>query len=239
MTATNTEPRPRSRWPIRRIHKWMSVTVGFVVLIWLVSGLVMIAYGEGGGGGPRTAIDFSVMVVSPAEASRIGSAALRGARVRSVAIRRLLDRLAYNVWTDSGTVVIDAATGAVVTFTPDLAGRLALEGLPAGSTIEAMVRIDRASAGYAGPLPAFRVDVADGRGTRAYVNATTGEVQRRSRAERMRAFLTSLHGFGPINALPHGNRARQLALWLTSLVGIGVALTGYWMALPRPKRQPS
>lgn len=234
---TDTRPSPPSRlgWPVRRVHKWMSIAVGGFLLLWVVSGLVMITPGAEELG-PPPSLDYGAMQIAPAAAVQ----AIAGNDTGSVAgirLQRLRDRLVYVVaLRGKPPGLVDAGTGAVVVITPELAADLARDRLPAGTAVLRVERIERGGFGYNGPLPAYRVDLADGRGTRAYVSAETGEVQRNARYNRVRGMFAALHVFAPLQLVPGGERSRKLALWGTGVVAIAVGLTGYWMALPRRKR---
>lgn len=224
-------------WTVRRLHKWMSVAVGVFVFGWVVTGLVMIIPGPDESGGPAAPVDYAALAITPAAAVRTVEAS-SGVPAGNLRLGRLGDRIVYVVSPrDRPPQLVDAASGALVSLTPELAGELARHRLPATVRVTSVTRIERHSLSYHGPLPAYRVDFDDARGTRAYVNAVTGEVQRNGRFNRFKGLFASLHLFQPLDALPGGSRARKAALWLTSGIVIGISLTGYWLALPRRWRQ--
>ncbi len=241
MTGTPRERAARSRWPVRRIHKWMSVAVGACIFTWVVSGLVIIApVGTRTRPAATARPDFSVMAVSPAQAVAAARAAHPGAEVTNLTMRRLGPELAFQVTLrGAGAVLVDARTAQLVSVTPELAARLVLEGLPAGATVARVERVERRQFGYFGPLPAFRVDIADDALTRGFVSVSTGEVVRTDRAGRLRLFVGSFHEFFPLEWLSGGELIRPWLLWITSLVAIAIVLTGYWISLPRKARQSS
>lgn len=229
----------RAKWPLRRIHKWMSVAIGMILLLWVVTGLVMIIPLAPPARGPQARIDFATLTITPAQAAQTAGPLRPDKAIDGVVMRRLGDRIVYVVWITDGAppVLVDAASGEVVAITPELARGLAVEGLPGNPPITRFERFDTRPFGYFGPVPSYRADIDDGNGTRAWVNAATGEVQRNAGSARVKGFISSLHEFMPLNGLPGENRTRRTALWITSIITIAVALTGYWMALPTRRKR--
>jgi hypothetical protein len=89
----------------------------------------------------------------------------------------------------------DAASGAALTVDADAAARIARsdqKGQPRARSVE---RIEEAPIEYRGkPVPAWRIELDDGRGTRIYVDARTGEITaRRNALWRVFDFMWSLH----------------------------------------------
>jgi hypothetical protein len=209
--------------------------VGVVLVVWIVSGLVMLLPSSRARITPTPPTDFSQLTITPAAAAGTALAERPGGRVRGVDLRRVGDRVAYVVAVEAGhPVLVDATDGHVVTVTESLAVSIAtgLEG--SGFRIASVRRADRHRASYfASPLPVWQVRFAAPAGLVTYVNALTGEVRRTTRRERGAAIVRSLHSFAPLNMAPGGNRARYLALWAASLVALGAAVLGYWLALPR------
>lgn len=231
-----TEATRRNRWPVKRIHRWTSVSVGFIVFIWVVSGLAILLSGEGPPALPLLQVDYTALTISPAQAATTASAARNGARTTGMLLRRLNGRIIYGVSTRSGLVLVDAATGAVVTITAELATAIALEGLAPGTQVTSVERVEQPPVGYGGALPAYRIEIADGH--RAWVVESNGDLQRLRFGSRLAGFIASFHTFRPLAGLPLGDRSRRPLLWLTSFLAIAVTLTGYWISLPRRTRSP-
>jgi uncharacterized iron-regulated membrane protein len=180
------------RQSLRRFHIWLGWVVGLPLLVWTLSGLVMVARpieevrGEGLIGEP-SAIPFGTRPVPP----QIGP--------RPVTSLRLEQRHDGPKWVigyrDGGSRLADAATGRLL---PSLSAVDARSLVEARYTGRSKVRaVDRTSADdppldLRKKIDAWRVTMDDG--TRFYVNAATGEIAaRRTRWWRIYDFMWGLH----------------------------------------------
>jgi len=73
----------------------------------------------------------------------------------------------------------------------------------------------------------------DDRATVSYISTSDGTVRRSDRWSRIRGAITSLHTFEPVKLITKRDAVRKGLLALLSMVGVGVAGTGYYLALPR------
>ena len=216
-------------------HNWIGVFLGVVLTLWIASGLVMLsAPSKAARAAPGTGlpIDWSLVAISPAQAVRVAAAA-GNARVRGLELKRFRDGMAYVVRLDpQGSVIVDGATGSIVTVGDSLAAAMASDGmtLPRPARVE---KIDQQASGYRGPLPAWHVVFGDAAGTEAYVAIATGEVRRSEKMDRLKAtWGHSAHVFTPLDRGSDDARTSRSALWTTSMLALITIAAGYWLALP-------
>lgn len=230
-----------------KVHKWIGICLGILLFTWLVSGMAMIL--------PMRLLvppgfnavaDIGTVPLAPATAAAMApgdSAAPRTVRLVGVGGRPF-----YQVSVKGqGSALLDATTGALFTVTPQVAESLARLAIGARDARVASVeelrehRLDYSS----GPLPAYRIAFDDARGSRAYVSPRDGSVRADSRGWRIRTGLARLHTFEPIEFLSDSKDLRDAALHTTSVIGLCLVFTGYYLALPgrwrrrQDRRQPS
>lgn len=224
-------------------HKWIGIAIGFVLLIWVVSGIAMMAPMSAvvwGAGVVEPTLDLSAATVTPADAvaaalQRTGDTAVG---IRSVTLRPLVGTVVYLVTPVRGDpLLIDARSGAPVTITTERAEEIASGG-DSGVAAAAIERITTAPIGYGGRLPAWRVSYDDAAGTVAIVAEATGDVVRTERRDRMVMRAGHyLHVFVPLKQLPGGDRTRKAALVVTGIIALLSLASGYWLALPARMRR--
>jgi uncharacterized iron-regulated membrane protein len=227
------------RRTIYKLHKWIAVAVGVFFLVWLTSGIVMILPPLFPGP-PReqksAALDFREITVSPAQAvANLAKALGSYPRVSRVTLRPIGKVLAYEVSVQSGNShLIDARSGQVFTITPEIAEQIARGNLPSQGRVLQIERINRHSYAYQwGPIPAYRIVFDNDQSTSYYVSTHDGTVRRSDRWNRVRGVMESLHTFRPLKLITKREAVRKGMLILLSVVGIGAALTGYYLSLPR------
>ena len=185
------------RQQLRRIHIWLGWVVGIPLLIWTVSGLIMVAFpietvrGEHLLSEPRPVALAAPAVVPPTGPRPVLSL---GLEQRAVGPRWLVR------FADGEVRMADTATGRVL---PSLSGPEAVAEVQARYQGEARVTgVDRTSAEdppveLRRPIEAWRVTMTDG--TRFYVNAATGEIAaRRTALWRFYDFMWGLHIMDPV-----------------------------------------
>lgn len=220
------------RW-FYKVHKWVGVAIGAVLLMWIVTG-VLLSAGEGRGAGRADPPDYGKATVAPAAAAAAATAGDSGLRgIRTIELDRLGDRVIYRVkGSPRGTALIDAATGARIVITESLARELAQRTVP-GGTISSAELIRANDRGYPGSLPAWRVRFADGEATWFHVGAQDGLISISTTTSRTSSTLHGLHTFGSLTALHIERRHIRLLLIGASLVALAVVVTGYVLSLPR------
>jgi hypothetical protein len=196
--------------------------------------LLPVSDASGGGAttAPASAMDWSTIVVSPAQAATTASMKA-DSLVRSMVLRKVLDTLVYAVRLTTGvTVFVDAATGRTFRMTDSLAANIAKRGL-AGMSVDHVERTAARTNGYRGALPAWRVSFDDAAGTEAYVTEATGTVARTTQRDRLKATLVqNLHHFARLEDFRGGARVRKALLWATCLLTIVYVILSFWLALP-------
>jgi uncharacterized iron-regulated membrane protein len=223
-----------SRWS-RQFHRWIAYGLGVLVLVWVVTGVVMMFP-------PAPTIKpTSSAHIDPSAAARSPSDALQAvpetARpVRSVSLKELDGKLVYDFVARGGAhILVDAATAQPVMLSDSLAASLVRRVL-ADSTITFTVRqITEYDQNYRfGVLPAFRAELNDASRTLVHI-AADGTINSSSNRSRFRAVMAALHEFQlPGQIIP--NRMRKLLLLGASALTIVLALTGYILVLPARRR---
>ncbi len=223
------------RW-FYKVHKWVGVAVGVVLLMWIVTG-VLLSAGEGRGKDRGAPPDYGMATVAPAAAV---AAATRGDSglhaIRGVELDRLGDRVIYRVkGSPRGTALIDAGTAERIVITESLARALAQSAVP-GSPIVSAELIRANDRGYPGSLPAWRVRFGDEGATWFHVGTQDGLINISTTTSRTSSTLHGLHTFGSLTALHIERRHIRLLLIGASLVALAVVVTGYVLSLPRRRR---
>ena len=225
---------PLTRW-VLKIHKWIGMCLGVVVFAWLVSGIVMILPLRARGGARPPAARFDLATLSPAEALRLAANGEQDTpRVTRLSITPVLDRTYYFLEFQGGrNQLVDVQTGSTLVITPELAEEIArrLSGVTAAARIDT---VTQHSMGYmSGPVPAYRVAFADEEGSTAYVSLKDGSARYTNQRLRIRFFVSGLHTFDQLKLLEKTSTLKKPLLHLTSSIGIGLILTGYYLVLPK------
>lgn len=184
------------------LHRWISLVILAQFAAWLSSGLFFASFSIGEVRGehvdtaqPLTSNDGAALV-SPATAIAIATQTGLGS-IEAVELRRDGARPIYLVRGPHRVALrLDARTGALLPVERDEAEAIARRDQPGAppivgaSLVEAGPPIEYRDH----PLPAWRVEVADGKGTMIWIDARTGEVTaRRNDRWRQYDFLWSLH----------------------------------------------
>lgn len=203
------------------VHRWVSLAALAQLLVWTATGFFFAVV-------PIERIRGEDRVAPPSPApvpwARVGplpAAALEGAE--EVALRVVDGRPLLVARAAGGRRwAVEAETGRAAEIDAAAAVRIARAdqaGFPAAAEV---VRIEQAPVEYRGrPLPAWRVDLDDGRGTRVYVDALTGAVTAR-RNGLWRAY-DLLWGF---HIMDWGGRESFNNPWLVSFAALGLLTVG-------------
>lgn len=129
---------------------------------------------------------------------------------------------------------LDATSGAPVEFDVGAAARIARADQVGSPEVSAVTRVESTPIEYRDrPVPAWRVDLSDGRETRVYVDALTGAVTaRRNGLWRIYDFLWSLH----IMDYRGRDDFNHLLIQGFALIGIATVLTGAVLWVTRASR---
>jgi uncharacterized iron-regulated membrane protein len=215
----------------RQLHRWIAYVIGALVLVWSVTGVVMMFPP------PMTIRASAAEVINPADATRTPAEALHALAlgepaVRSLTLRRLAGRLVYDFTLPGGAhAFVDATTAEPVVFNDSLARALLNTVLIDGVTSRNMVPLAAHDDQYRfGALPAFRFELDDAAGTLVHI-ASDGMVSSSNRRGRFRGVMAALHEF----QLPGGlipQKPRKLLLLGASAFTIVLIVTGYVLVLP-------
>lgn len=238
------------RW-LFLVHRWLGVVACAFFAMWFISGVVMMYVGypklttaerlqhlpplEAGALAltPRQALD-AAGIAGPLQDLRLAVAS--GGRAVYLAVPARAPTAGptpgRRVPPGSGTVVIDAGTGAVlrqVDRALALASAAAFAGPSVAAAHEGTLDEDAFthSRGLDAHRPLHRVQLADAGHTRLYVSGTTGEVVRDApRTERLWNYAGAwIHWLYPFRGNVFNPYWSDIVNWL-SVVGIGVTLAG-------------
>lgn len=217
-------------------HKWLAVAAGLLTLIWFVSGIVMVlpvsifgAPGPLNVAGPPGPGYKEIAISIPQAIAAVEAGLGREVKVTGVEFRRIAGRLLYRVQTDgAGAHLVDALSGERYVINESVARELLRLADPAAAGGElTLVREFESDYRY-GPLPAYRMTMADALRTNYYIGVETGEVRATNTGGRWRAFLAGMHTFDFLHGIA-SSRAVRLSLVGTSVVGTLMTLFGFWI----------
>lgn len=219
------------RW-FYKVHKWVGVGIGLFLLMWIVTGMLL------GGGearrGQAARPDFSTARVAPAEAAAVaqqGDSALTA--VREVELDQLGGQLFYRVRGGGGTVLVSAERPERLAITDSMARAVAQAMYP-GAAVQGVELVRRNDAAYPnGSLPAWRVSLGDGEGTRVHLAVRDGQLAVSDGGSRLGRTLHDLHTFAILRGAGLTREPTRLLLRVASVIALVVVLTGYYMSLPR------
>lgn len=188
----------------------------------------------------RPANDFLEISLSPREAVQELSKTIGPLPpLLSVSLELVAGTMVYKISTKSGeSYLINARTGERFAITAEVAERLARRDYGRDTTITRIELITPLQSGDSwGSLPAYRVEFNDRRATVLYVAVSDGQVFRVDHVRRLVAAIENLHTFGPVRLISDREEIRKGLLLVLAIVGLGVAVTGYYIALPLKWRQ--
>ena len=196
------------------VHKWVGIALGVLLFIWLASGVVMVL--------PMTLVarnakpgDVAVagVTLSPAAAAElVRTRDGDTSAVKDWSLEILGNQAYYRIVTAArGNFLINGSTGARLEVTRAVAETLATARLPKPLPVASVTEVKKFSLGYpAGPLPAWRVEFADGAHTVAYVGKRDGSVGLSTGLHRVRFFIAQMHTFDQIRTLDKVRLVRRL-----------------------------
>jgi len=243
----------------RKIHKWASIGIGVFLIVWLVSGIVAVLpsfileridHRMMGGKQVHTAEtqselvqiesvagepDYRNLSLSIPEAISILETNLGHAvQVTTCTTYRLSNTLVYDMTLKDGKrYLIDAIEGVPTTVTEAQIKENAKAAAPPGSHIVDMTYLNRRPYAYWGPIPIYRLIFNDASRTYVYVSPITGQVEVKNKGwNRLREWMLSLHKFEFLLLIWEREAFRKGVMLILSLVGLGVVVTGFYIALP-------
>jgi uncharacterized iron-regulated membrane protein len=225
----------------RSLHKWLALFVGLQLLVWALTGFVMVAidldfiHGDSLVRNLRTPIDTSSAVIPVAEITgrypMVTHASLHALPVISSPV--------YELTAAGRKVLVDAATGQQLSpLSAGLIRQLARSYYAAGGELTNLQLIEQAVPmevrGRAPPL--WRADFDDWHQTTLYLQPDTGAlVARRHRSWRLYDFLWMLH----IMDYSQRETVTGVVSRVATVLGAVTVLSGAWLlyfSFRRPRR---
>jgi hypothetical protein len=219
------------------IHKWIAITVGAFILIWTVSGILMMLPDRWFGLitlQSKGILDYSSVTVSPAAAiQNLESSEGKSLDVTGVFLSGIDGLPVYQIFlSDGSSHLVNAANGQAVNITSQFAEKLIRDSIPtAGKAIKIAYMENHDLLYPFGTLPIYRITVDGYPSNIFYVSPQNGIVSQSNDLTRIRAIISSLHTFEPVRLLSPRDAVRKGLLVLFSLVGIAAASTGYYLAI--------
>jgi hypothetical protein len=223
------------RWWTLRVHKWVGTCLGIIIFIWLLSGVVMILPQGSRPSKDRGTVDYARAALSPAQAIALTASREQDSLlVRRLSLVPVLDRDYYLLEAgNQKSYLLDSESGNPLVITTEIAERIARETAGRHSDPVRVDLVSKPVSGYmGGPLPVYRVAFDDDRGSIVFVSPRDGSARYTDHRARARFLIAGLHTFDQLRLLPFGERIRKPLLYLTSLLGAGLVLTGYYMVFP-------
>ena len=221
----------RRRFGWRRIHKWIGVSGGILLMIWIVTGVLLAARGEGQAVLQSAAPvpDFRMVRVSPSEAiSALEAQGGASGDIGSLRLELFGSRPTYVVRSEgSGISLVDAMTGVPFEIDGPRALQIAHDLYAGPGTPADPVLVDARELRYfMGELPAYRVEFDDDYGTEIYVAVRSGTVSWWDGKSWTQRLMMTSHTLGPIGRFL-GPRLRQTLMVGGGLLTLIVTLSGY------------
>jgi hypothetical protein len=229
-----------NRVQLRNIHRWVFTATGIFILIWLLSGLLMVAPAHWFGGSVKwqknPQVDYHSAVLSPSDAiARLESGTVVPVEVNSVDLRQISNHLLYSiVLADGSEQLIDAMNGEHFRFSAELAETMIRNNFNINAPLAEIEQLTEHNTDYPwGSLPAFRMIFTDSPSASYFVVQKNLKMYRSSPLTRLRSAITSLHEFGPVNLLTRDERVRTWLLMAVSTIALAGAIAGIVLTLPR------
>lgn len=214
-------------------HRVLTAVIGIQVILWTLGGLIFSTHDlawvrgeEGQDTAPEPELDRNAEVIGPLEAA---SRAGMDGPIHAVELRHLGDRPVYEVRGRDGAALIDARTGeAASPISEEVARSIARRDRLSRPEVSAaeLVHQNPETEYREKPLPAWRIDLADGEGTHIYVEAATGRIRAR-RNDAWRRFDL----FWMLHTMDYVGRDDFNTPWLigASVLALLAALSGAWL----------
>lgn len=230
-------------------HRWLGVLLGLLMLMWCLSGFVMIwvKYPAMTSGGQDLRVE-GLAALEYANPPVLPEAIADNARITSFRVEMLADRPVAHIRWRGGSGVFDLADGSPIA---DIREREALQvattyaaqhGLDAEPEIKALTAYDEfVVAGYfTSGRPYWQVRLRDDAGTMLYISSQTGEIRQRTTA--------ALRIGNWLGAIPHwlyftelrrdGRLWTDVVIW-TSLGGCFLVVLGVFIGVRQYRSRAS
>lgn len=227
------------------LHRYLGIAVGLVMLLWCLSGFVMLYRGY-----PHLDETHRTRALEPLHFNRCCAAAAIGddAKIRAFQIEMMASRPVMRVSPAGGSpLLLDLASGSALpeaNVTDAAAGAILFgkANMIAGSPhLLGLIAYDQwtlEDAGRRGPV--YRFEFRDPQGTELYVAQQTGRVvQVTTRAGRLFAWLGAIpHWLYPTVLRQNVGLWSQVVIWI-AVAGTFLSVMGLYIGIARLRRWPS
>ena len=231
-----------TRRQYRALHKWIFIFMSAFILIWLISGILIVTPTGWSGAASRhsmPAVNYRNASLSPAEAiKRLEQHTDTGLDIRNIQLQQINDQLLYRINAKgSKPRHIDAVSGEYFEFTPELAEDIARSNFDIDAPLLEITRLTAHDTSYLfGELPVFRIRFENNPDASYFVSESNGRVSRHTLLSRIRSVIVSLHAFEPVEMLTHSKSLRKTLLVLTCTISLLGALIGIYLTLPAGRK---
>ena len=224
-----------------KLHKWLGLLIGLQVLIWLSTGLYMVIVSLDFIHGDPLVKNMQQAIEVPTSTDlSVADLRTQFPAARSISLRSVMGKTLYTVSTAGERLLVDPATGAVVSpLDEQLARDIAVFHFNGDDPVIAATLITSDPPGEIGArrLPLWRIDFADRYSTTFYIDPDNGRlVTRRHQYWRIFDFLWMLHIMDYVDR----DDVHNLVLKTAQIIGLTFVLTGFWLLYfrlkPRRKR---
>jgi len=231
-----------TRRQYRTLHKWIFIFMGVFIIMWSLSGVLMVLPGDWFGAVTRSnqpAADYHNINLSPVQA--IASLERHtGTRpdVKRIQLQQIHSYLLYEIKAKGQKpVYINSQTGEYFEFTPELAEDVTRTNFEIDAPLEESIRLTEHDTSYPfGELPVFRIRFTDQQGVSYFVSERNATVYRSSVLSRIRSAINSLHTFEPLTFLTDSQDVKNWLLVLTGTLSLLGAIIGYILTLPAGRK---
>ncbi len=219
-------------------HKWLGLAIGIQVVLWVLSGLIMVWWDIEVIRSEHNIADQPAFEISATDAILPVQTIVQraGKPAQTVTLRALGGKPVYQAdFEDGQSSIYDAATGELLTpISENKALELALLDFKPETSPAAPVWLTETNDEYRRDVPVWFVDMMDEEGTHIYVSPQTGQiVGRRSDVWRLYDFFWMLHIMDYENRTNFNN---PLVTW-ASIFALVFSVTGIVMLFFRFKRK--
>ena len=214
----------------RTLHKWLAPLAGLQVLIWLVSGLYMVAVDIDFIHGDTLVRNMQQAVVVPtAPQLTMADIRKRYPGATQIGLKAVMGKTRYLVTTENDRYLVDIESGSLLSpLDEDSARRIAAHHyagqVPPGRAM--LISADPPAEIQSRKLPLWRIDFDDRYATSFYIDPSSGSlVTRRHRFWRIFDFMWMLH------IMDYENRvdAHNPLLVTAQISGLAFAASGLWL----------
>jgi uncharacterized iron-regulated membrane protein len=234
------------------LHRWMGVVLGLLMLMWCLSGIVMIwqPYPSMRDGRHDLRVEGLAPIALPATtALPPADIAKPDAKLRSARIEMMADRPVLRLAVQGGGGVYDLTTGAKIetiaepealAIAATYAKQHGIDAKPSLKRIRDKPDEFTVSGEINAPPPLYEIRLNDAAGTLLYISAKTGQVrQRTTSAVRVWSWLGPIpHWLYFVELRKNGKLWTDVIIW-TSLAGCFLTVLGLFVGLRQFRRRHS